>query len=119
MATSARVTAAPAPGHDRQSMTTRPAVSLLPGVGASTAVRCVVTIDTAPDAERQRILAELTSLGPALPGTLLNRYGRCGTPGCRCHTDPPTLHGPWWSWTRKVNGKTVTVRLTDEQARDY
>jgi hypothetical protein len=78
-----------------------------------------VTTDAATDAERRRILAELVALGPALPGTMLSRYGRCGTAGCRCHADPPALHGPWWSWTRKVNGKTVTVRLTDDQARDY
>jgi hypothetical protein len=78
-----------------------------------------VTIDAATDAQRRRILAELAALGPSLPGTLLRRYGRCGTAGCRCHADPPALHGPWWSWTRKVNGKTVTVRLTDEQAHDY
>jgi hypothetical protein len=78
-----------------------------------------VTTDTATDDQRRRILAELVALGPALPGTMLSRYGRCGTASCRCHADPPTLHGPWWSWTRKVNGKTVTVRLTDDQARDY
>lgn len=78
-----------------------------------------MTIDAATDAEWRRVLAEPAPLGPALPGTLHSRYGRCGTAGCRCHADPPALHGPWWSWTRKVNGKTVTARLTDEQARDY
>lgn len=32
-----------------------------------------------------------------------------GTPGCRCKADPPQLHGPYWQWTRKVAGKTVTL----------
>ena len=27
------------------------------------------------------------------------------------------LHGPYYQWTRKVRGKTVTVRLTREEAR--
>jgi len=27
------------------------------------------------------------------------------------------LHGPYYDWTRKVKGKTVTVRITQEQAR--
>jgi len=26
------------------------------------------------------------------------------------------MHGPYYDWTRKVKGKTVTVRLTPEQA---
>jgi hypothetical protein len=29
------------------------------------------------------------------------------------------LHGPYWSWTRKVNAKTVTRYLSNEQAEDY
>ena len=41
----------------------------------------------------------------------------CGNPTCRCKGDPPRLHGPYYLWTRKVAAKTVTVRLTAEQAR--
>jgi len=26
-------------------------------------------------------------------------------------------YGPYYLWTRKINGKTITVALTDEQAR--
>jgi hypothetical protein len=40
----------------------------------------------------------------------------CGKPGCACRASPPRLHGPYYQWTRKVDGKTVTVRLTPEQA---
>jgi hypothetical protein len=40
----------------------------------------------------------------------------CGKPRCRCKADPPLLHGPYSLWTRKVAGKTVTVRLTHQQA---
>jgi len=29
---------------------------------------------------------------------------------------PPRLHGPYYQWTRKVRGKTVTVRLTQQEA---
>ncbi|MHB8452808.1 MAG: DUF6788 family protein [Mycobacteriales bacterium] len=47
------------------------------------------------------------------------RLGPCGNANCRCHADPPQLHGPYISWTRKVNGKTVTQLLTDEQWADY
>jgi hypothetical protein len=44
---------------------------------------------------------------------------RCGKPRCRCKADPPQLHGPYYQWTRKIDGKTVTRRLTDEQLADY
>ena len=49
-------------------------------------------------------------------GTLTRRLMPCGKPGCRCQDSPPRLHGPYHQWTRKVAGKTVTVRLTPEQA---
>jgi hypothetical protein len=65
------------------------------------------------------IAAELASLGLALPGTLIERHVRCGKPGCRCHADPPVLHGPYWQWTRKVAGKTITRLVPDEQLDDY
>jgi len=57
--------------------------------------------------------------GYALPGTLAERYMRCGKPTCRCQGDPPTLHGPYLHWTRTVAGKTVTRTLTTDQALRY
>jgi hypothetical protein len=32
---------------------------------------------------------------------------------------PARLHGPYAEWTRKIDGKTVTRRLTDAEAADY
>lgn len=65
------------------------------------------------------IVSRLAEVGFALPGTLLERRMSCGKPTCRCQADPPTLHGPYHQWTRKVDGKTVTRRLTEEQAAVY
>jgi hypothetical protein len=70
-------------------------------------------------AEVRRILAELAKLGPVLPGTVTRRFTRCGRQGCRCMADPPQPHGPYWSWTRKIDNKTVTRYLSDEQWDDY
>ena len=70
-------------------------------------------------AQIRRIAAELAALGFALPGTLADRMTRCGRANCRCHADPPRLHGPYHQWTRKKNGKTATRILTDDQAADY
>ena len=65
------------------------------------------------------ITARLTALAFTLPGTVADRMTRCGYPGCRCHADPPRLHGPYHQWTRKKNGKTSTRILTDGQLADY
>lgn len=67
-------------------------------------------------ARKRAVLAELDQIGWFLRGSLLQVANRCGNPSCRCKADPPRLHGPYWQWTRKVAGKTVTVRLTDAQA---
>jgi hypothetical protein len=61
-------------------------------------------------------LATLATLGLVLRGSIARRLTRCGHPGCRCHADPPLLHGPYYIWTRKVAGTTVTVQLTPEDA---
>lgn len=73
----------------------------------------------AEERRRAQIVAELSELGFCLPGTLSVRRTRCSTPGCRCHGEPPALHGPYYSWTRKIAGKTVTRTLSAEQARRY
>lgn len=66
-----------------------------------------------------QIMAEMAGIGFCLPGSLVARSSRCGNPNCRCHTDPGKLHGPYLSWTRKVNGKTVTRNLSTTQADRY
>ena len=47
------------------------------------------------------------------------RCQACGNTGCRCRADPPRLHGPYWVWTRSINGKTITRSISDEQAERY
>jgi hypothetical protein len=55
--------------------------------------------------------------GFILYGTVSKHYMKCGHKGCRCHGVPPQLHGPYYDWTRRVNGKTKTIRLTEDQAK--
>jgi hypothetical protein len=68
------------------------------------------------EARHRALMAELVGLGLVLRGSIALRPTRCGNPGCRCKADPPMLHGPYFVWTRKVAGKTVTAQLTPEQA---
>ena len=70
-------------------------------------------------AQATRIADALAQVGFVLPGTLTERLTRCGRSNCRCHADPPALHGPYHQWTRKVHGKTVTRLLTDDQLAEY
>ena len=76
-------------------------------------------IDPEHRATAARITAQLAALGFVLPGSVTHCQARCGKPSCRCHADPPVLHPPFWSWTRKIAGTTVTRRLTEDQLRDY
>ena len=70
-------------------------------------------------AEIARITAAIAAIGPCLPGSVTTRLGPCGKEACSCKADPPRLHGPYRSWTRKVAAKTVTRHLSEEQLAEY
>ncbi len=57
---------------------------------------------------RHEIRAELAAMGDLRPGSLVPRYRKCGKPNCHCATEQGGGHGPSWSLTRRVDGKTVT-----------
>jgi hypothetical protein len=79
-------------------------------------------METSPaqQAALARITAQIAAAaGPALPGTLTVRAYPCGKASCRCHADPPRLHGPYAEWTRKIGGKTVTRKLTPAELAEY
>jgi len=66
----------------------------------------------------KRELASLAErMGFLLTGSVQSRFFECTRPNnnCRCHDDPANRHGPYHYWTRKVNYKTVSVTLTEEQ----
>jgi len=67
----------------------------------------------------RELAAELATIGLIHSGSVTRRYTHCGTPGCRCHAEPPQPHGPYYQWTAKVNGKTVTRRLSEGEAELY
>ncbi|MGH9111692.1 MAG: DUF6788 family protein [Acidimicrobiales bacterium] len=69
---------------------------------------------------RYRDLArQLADIGYIASGSVAPRFNRCGKANCACHADPPKLHGPYWHWTAKVNGKTVNRRLSEHDAQLY
>jgi hypothetical protein len=67
----------------------------------------------------QQLTDQIHQLGFIATGSLTERFTVCTAAGCRCHADPPQRHGPYLQYTRKVAGKTVTIRLTPQQAEHY
>lgn len=68
--------------------------------------------------ERQhRELAErLARIGFLWPGSVSRRYLTCGNPRCACRTKPEARHGPYFYWSTKKAGKTVSRKLSPEEA---
>ena len=63
---------------------------------------------------REEILGELASLGELRPGSLFERYRRCGKPGCHCAAEGDPGHGPNWVLTAKVGGRARTRAVPAE-----
>jgi hypothetical protein len=61
----------------------------------------------------------MAEIGWTLPGSITERHTRCSNPTCRCRAEPPQQHGPYATWTRKVDNTTVTRNLTAEQVERY
>ena len=56
-----------------------------------------------------RVRALATQVGDPTPmrrGSLSERYVKCSKPGCACAARPPARHGPYYSLTRTVGGRT-------------
>jgi len=62
---------------------------------------------------------ELQGLGFVCVGSLQIRYLECGKSGCHCHDDPANRHGPYPYWTRKVQGRTKAVLLSEPEVGIY
>jgi len=75
---------------------------------------------------RNQLRAELAEVGDMRPGSLVERYRRCGKANCRCARPGESGHGPSFSLTHGVKGKTVTriiprdaVEQTRQQIAEY
>ena len=75
--------------------------------------------EPAEQVEKERIVAQLCGVGYCLPGSIVERRMRCGRPSCACKADPPVLHGPYRQWSRKIDSKTVSRWLSNEQLERY
>ena len=65
----------------------------------------------------QALKSKIIELDYVLLGTLLKRYKQCGKINCKCMKDNKHWHGPYYIWTRKEKGKTITKTLNKTQAQ--
>ena len=66
------------------------------------------------DARREAIRRELASIGDLRPGSLFERYRKCGKPGCHCAREGDPGHGPNWVLTARVSGRALTRAIPRE-----
>ena len=89
-------------------------------------------MSTSPDLnalllQRDHLLSHLSHIGEMRPGSLVARFRKCGKPSCHCAKKGAKGHGPSYSLTHTVAGKTVTrivpagpaVERTWEQLQEY
>ena len=57
---------------------------------------------------RDQLAARLARVEDLRPGFLTARFRKCGKPNCHCAQKDSPGHGPSYSLTHRVGGKTVT-----------
>jgi hypothetical protein len=60
---------------------------------------------------RAELFALISGVGDFRRGALNAVWRKCGKPNCACAQPGHRGHGPQWTLTRRVSGKTVNVHL--------
>jgi hypothetical protein len=77
--------------------------------------------------KRDQLTAAIAQIHDMRPGSLVARFRKCGKPSCHCAKKGAKGHGPSYSLTHPVAGKTVThiipagpaVAVTRRQVEEY
>jgi hypothetical protein len=62
-----------------------------------------------------QLAAELSRPEPIRRGSLYERRMKCGQSSCPCQHDPKAAHGPYFTLTQKVGGKTRSRYVAPQQ----
>ena len=68
--------------------------------------------------QREELLIKICNFPLFRPGTLTSRYRKCGKKNCHCADENSKGHGPSWTITRKVEGKTVAKYIRVEMLEE-
>ena len=66
--------------------------------------------------KQKELAQQLSSTNFIWHGSISKRLLTCGKPSCPCHTNPEAKHGPYYYWTTKKAGKTISKTLSAQQA---
>jgi len=66
--------------------------------------------------EYEELQRTLSAIKYICTGSVMVLFRKCGKKSCSCQNDKDSEHGPYYVWTRKVEGKTVTRALSSQQA---
>lgn len=80
------------------------------------AVRLGMADFNTPSQAAIQLAARLAQPKPMRRGSLSERFVKCSKPGCSCATDPNARHGPYFSLTRAVNGRTHSRLVNPRQS---
>src|SRR5215472_8664721 len=73
--------------------------------------------NTSPPPHVRQLASELAEPKPMRRGSVSERTIKCNKPGCACAHDPKARHGPYFSLTRAVQGKTRSPLLDGAAGR--
>jgi hypothetical protein len=62
------------------------------------------------EAERDRLYAQLSTVGDFRRGSVSQNWRRCGKPNCACAQPDHLGHGPRFLWTRTARGRGTVGR---------
>ncbi len=65
----------------------------------------------------QKLAARLAETTYLYDGTVGWQWLTCGKDNCACASDPARRHGPYAYWTTKLKGRTVSRRLSPDEAQ--
>ena len=71
---------------------------------------------TALPPDFQALIESIPGLLPLRRGSVSERYMKCGKASCACRHDDSARHGPYFSWTRVIDGVTHSRMLSPAQA---
>lgn len=63
------------------------------------------------ETRRYALLKELSQTGDIRQGSITEHYRQCGKDACCCCDPKHPGHGPYYAFTKKVDGKTKTLQL--------
>jgi len=69
------------------------------------------------EGEHRALAERLSQIGFLWAGSINHRYLKCGNPRCACRKDPEARHGPYTYWSTKKAGKTISRKLSVDEAQ--